>query len=55
MEKMNKQNHIDKKIILASASPRRVELLSKLVPSFDILPTNADENQNGRISSCFLL
>lgn len=46
MEKMNKQNHIDKKIILASASPRRVELLSKLVPSFDILPTNADENQN---------
>lgn len=47
MEKMNKQNHIDKKIILASASPRRVELLSKLVPSFDILPTNADENQNG--------
>lgn len=47
MEKMNKQNHIDKKIILASASPRRVELISKLVPSFDILPTNADENQNG--------
>lgn len=47
MEKMNKQNHIDKRIILASASPRRVELLSKLVPSFDILPTNADENQNG--------
>lgn len=47
MEKMNKQNHIDKKIILASASPRRVELLSKLVPSFDILPTNADDNQNG--------
>ena len=47
MEKMNKQNHIDKKIILASASPRRVDLLSKLVPSFDILPTNADENQNG--------
>ena len=47
MEKMNKQNHIDKKIILASASPRRVNLLSKLVPSFDILPTNADENQNG--------
>ena len=47
MEKMNKQNHIDKKIILASASPRRVELLSKLVPNFDILPTNADENQNG--------
>lgn len=47
MEKMNKQNHIDKRIILASASTRRVELLSKLVPSFDILPTNADENQNG--------
>lgn len=51
MEKMNKQNHIDKKIILASASPRRVELLSKLVPSFDILPTNADENQNGIFSA----
>lgn len=41
---MKNQEQANKRIILASASPRRVELLSKLVPSFDILPTNADEN-----------
>ena len=44
---MKNQEQANKRIILASASPRRVELLSKLVPSFDILPTNADENTSG--------
>ena len=32
------------KIILASSSPRRKELLSKIVKNFDIVPSNFDEN-----------
>lgn len=32
------------KIILASASPRRKELLSLIVPEFEIMPSNVEEN-----------
>jgi septum formation protein len=32
------------KYILASASPRRHELLKKIIPDFDIVPANVDEN-----------
>ena len=32
------------KIILASSSPRRKELLSKIVKDFEIIPSNFDEN-----------
>lgn len=36
------------KIILASASPRRKELLSMFVPKFDVMVSGADENlENG--------
>ena len=31
------------KIILASASPRRKELLTKITPDFDIIPSDAEE------------
>lgn len=34
---------MDKKYILASASPRRKELLSRIVPDFEILPSCIDE------------
>ena len=30
--------------ILASASPRRKELLAKLIPQFEVLPSNAEED-----------
>ena len=30
-------------IILASASPRRKELLKKIIPSFEVIPSNVDE------------
>ena len=32
------------KIILASGSPRRKEILGRMVPEFCVLPSNADEN-----------
>lgn len=33
-----------KRIILASASPRRKEILGKIFPSFDIIPSNAEDD-----------
>lgn len=39
---MNKENKI--KWILASASPRRKEILAGLLPDFDIIPSGAEEN-----------
>ena len=33
------------KIILASASPRRKELLSKIIKEYEIIPSNFDENE----------
>lgn len=32
------------RVILASASPRRLELLSQIVPSFEVLPSDVDED-----------
>lgn len=32
--------------VLASASPRRKELLSQILPSFEVVPSDADENVN---------
>ena len=37
-------------VILASASPRRAELLRKVVPQFDVLPAHADEGQPEHLS-----
>ncbi len=37
--------------ILASKSPRRVELLKQLIPTFDIIPANIDENIKGMYPS----
>lgn len=37
-----------KKIILASASPRRKELLERIGLQFEIIPSNADENIEGQ-------
>lgn len=34
-----------KRIILASLSPRRKEILGKLFKSFEVIPSNAEENQ----------
>ena len=34
------------KVILASASPRRKELLSTIFPLFHVIPSNAEENSN---------
>ena len=36
--------------ILASASPRRKELLAELVKDFDVIPSLADENVSGYAS-----
>jgi septum formation protein len=38
---------IPKKIILASASPRRKELLARMGLSFSVLPSNAEETADG--------
>lgn len=35
------------KIILASSSPRRIELLKQIGIDFDIMPANIDEDSNG--------
>ena len=32
--------------VLASASPRRKELLSQILPSFEVIPATADEKVN---------
>ncbi len=39
-----------KRFIVASASPRRKELLEKVGFSFEIIPSDADENTNGILS-----
>jgi septum formation protein len=36
------------RIVLASASPRREELLRRIVPEFDVLPSEAEEPRHGR-------
>ena len=36
--------------ILASASPRRKELLAELIDNFDIIPSLADENLEGEFT-----
>ena len=33
------------RVVLASASPRRLELLKKLIKDFDVIPSNLDENR----------
>ena len=38
------------KIILASSSPRRKELLSFLVDDFEIIPSNVDEDALSRLA-----
>jgi septum formation protein len=38
------------RVILASASPRRAELLRKIVPGFEIVPAQADEHQPEHLS-----
>lgn len=35
------------RIVLASQSPRRVEVLKKIVPSFEVKVSNVDEDTNG--------
>ena len=35
-------------VILASSSPRRKELLKKIIPSFSIMPADIDENVKER-------
>lgn len=35
------------RLILASASPRRIELLKRLCDDFDVMPANIDENISG--------
>src|SRR5271165_2698366 len=37
-------------LILASASPRRAELLRQLAPKFQIVPSNAEEILDGQLS-----
>ena len=41
--------------ILASASPRRKELLAEVVPTFEIIPSMADENVRKRFPSMLVL
>ncbi|EKE04092.1 MAG: hypothetical protein ACD_20C00107G0002 [uncultured bacterium] len=45
----------DKKIILASASPRRKELLSNLGLKFEIIPSKVEEIIEGKTFSCELI
>lgn len=42
------------KIILASKSPRRVELLQSITPNFEIIPSDKDEDMNKHLSICEL-
>ena len=35
---------MEKRVILASASPRRKEILRKIFPSFEVIPSNAEDN-----------
>ena len=41
--------------ILASASPRRKELLAELIPAFEIIPSMADENVQKRLPTMLVL
>ena len=41
--------------VLASASPRRKELLAELVPEFEIIPSMADENVKKRFPAMLVL
>ena len=41
--------------VLASASPRRKELLAELIPEFEIIPSMADENVKKRFSAMLVL
>ena len=41
--------------ILASASPRRKELLAELIEDFEIIPSQADENVKKRFSAMLVL
>jgi len=38
----------DKRVILASASPRRKELLAYIIPRFDVVPSGIDETASGK-------
>ena len=38
------------RIILASQSPRRKELLSLIVPNFEVIVSNQEENLNDKLS-----
>ncbi len=40
------------KVILASASPRRKELLKVIVKEFEIIPSNTDETVPDNVSAC---
>ena len=45
-------HHLDqKKIVLAIQSPRRIELLRSIGLNFDIVPSNMDEDINGKVDS----
>ncbi|WP_456421446.1 Maf-like protein [Thermococcus sp.] len=39
-------------LILASASPRRREILSRFIRNFQVVPSNADERCSGRPEEC---
>ena len=41
--------------VLASASPRRKELLAELIPAFEIIPSMADENVQKRLPAMLVL
>jgi septum formation protein len=46
---------MNKKIILASASPRRKDLLKSIGLKFETIPSNIDENIEGQVFSCKLI
>lgn len=39
----SQQLNLSRSVVLASASPRRIELLKNLVPQFEVVPANVDE------------
>ncbi|MBM3824349.1 MAG: septum formation protein Maf [Verrucomicrobia bacterium] len=41
---------LDVQLVLASASPRRVELLRELCPSFDVMPTRVEEIEDSSLA-----
>lgn len=46
----NKKDIFMNKLILASRSPRRIELLRLITPNFEIIPSNFDENTLPKLS-----